>query len=312
MFCFSNIYRRTKATALIIITSIALPAAAQDFGYPSEKAFYKAHWNEVVQDQDSEQYYDNLQYLLFDYDNDGAAELYLWFNQYEQYLYSARNGKVVRVSDNSRETEDDFSIQNFEPHFMAPYELLFDKSVPDFEAMEQQVYDKWDIPGIWFGMHPKVEGTFNIKSVARAICNFDCPFLSEALDGFANGRCPYDNVEEFIVDPVNGFARLYSLADWVANNVELCYWNMKGGEKLVALNYHLSDKFNDEVESFQQTLFMKYDPATKRLNPIVAPIEGYNFKGEYNFKLPRKGKNITLIGVDHETLTWTGKGFKYK
>lgn len=297
---------------LLLAIAIALPTVAQDFGYPKEKAFYKAHWNEVVQDQDSEQYYDNLQYLLFDFNNDGVAELYLWFNQYEQYLYSARNGKVVRVSDNSRETEDDFSIQNFEPHFMAPYELLLDKSVPDFEAMEQQVYDKWDIPGIWFGMHPKVEGTFNIKSVARAICNFDCPFLSEALDGFANDRCPYDNVEEFIVDPVNGFARLYSLADWVANNVELCYWNMKGGEKLVALNYHLSDKFNDEVESFQQTLFMKYDSTTKCLNPIVAPIEGYNFKGEYNFELPRKGKNITLIGVDHETLTWTGKGFKYK
>lgn len=312
MFRFSHFYRNAKAMVLIFATAIALPAAAQDFGHPREKAFYKAHWNDIVKDQDPEQFYMHSQYVLHDCDCDGSAELYLWFGQNEQYLYTIKGDKAVRVSDSNRTVDDAFSLEPFEPHFMAPYEMLLDKPVAEFEAMEQQLYDKWDIPGIWFGMHPKVEGTFNIKSVARAICNFDCPFLTEALDGFANGKCPYDNVEEFVVDPANGYARLYSLADWINNMVELCYWNLPGGEKLVALNCHLSDKYNDEVDSFQQTLFMKYDPTTKRLNPIVAPIEGYNFKGEYNFELPRKGKNISLIGVDHETLKWTGSGFKHE
>lgn len=296
---------------IILALAVGLPASAQDFGYPKEKAFYKAHWSEIVKDQGPERYYDRSQYLLFDFDHDGSAELYLWFDQYAQYLYSIKDGKAVRVSDNTREADDDFRVQNFEPHFMAPYELLLDKPVPPFEAAEQHVYDKWSIPGIWFGLHPKVEGPFNIKSLARALYAFDCPFLSEALYGFAGGRCPYDNVEEFVVDPANGFARIYSLADWVTNVVELCYWNMAGGEKLVALNYHLTDEYGDEVDSFQHTLFMKYSPTTKQLTPIVAPIAGYNFKGEYNFSLPRKGKDITLIGVDQEKLKWTGSGFKY-
>lgn len=301
-----------RNAALMLALAVGLPAAAQDFGYPKEKAFYKAHWNEIVQDQDPERYFDRSQYFLYDFDNDHSAELYLWFGKNEYFLYSIKGGKVVRVSEFGRETDDDFYIANLEPHFMAPCQLLLDEPVPAFEAAEQHLYDKWDIPGIWFGMHPKVEGTFNIKSVACAICNFDCPFLSDALYDISQGKCSYDEIEEFVVDAANGYAKMSSIADWITNNVELCYWNLKGGEKLVALNYHLSDKYADEVESFQQTLFMKYDPTTKFLTPVVAPIEGYNFKGEFNYELPRKGKNITLIGVDYEELKWTGKGFKYE
>lgn len=286
---------------LAIAATIALPLAAQDFGYPKDKAFYKAHWKEIVKQLDPDQYMPGAQYILTDIDNDGAAELYLWFSQKDTYFFGNQDNKLVRLSE----------PEYFYPHFMAPYELLLDKPVPQEMELVQHVYDKEDIPGIWFKLHPTVEGTFNIASACAALNIFDCAYLNDALYSLANNAYGEEYFREFVLDTKNGYAAVEFSTRYI-KKIELCYWNLPNNEKLLALHYHLADEIDeDNVNWFEQTLFMKYIPATNRLEPIVAPIEGFDFQTEYNFSLPRKGKNITLIGADNHELTWTGNGFRY-
>ena len=292
---------------------LSLPIAAQDFGYPKDKAFYKAHWNEIVKDLGGPDMLFNAQYVLFDFNKDNSAELYLWLSPKDEYLYSIKGGKVVRVSETARPVEDEFWLGQFYAHFMAPYEMLLDKSVNQDMAMEQHFYDFVDVPGIWFKLHPKVEGTFNIKSALKAINCFDCDVLGDALYALSTGVYDKSAVADgdYVVDVQNGYAMISYRGDRI-NMVESCYWNLPTGEKLLALHFHLSGNGADgNTEWLEQTLFMKYDPKTKVLNPVVAPIQGYDFQEEYNFSLPRKGKNITLIGADNRELKWTGNGFKY-
>lgn len=297
--------------AAVLCLVLPLMAHAQDFGYPKDKAFYKAHWNEVLEDLGPDQFFFRVQYVLFDFDNDKSAELYLWFSMKEAYLYSIKDNKVVRVSETARTMKDEYWLDSFYPHFMAPIELLLDQPIEQFESMEQQVYDMYEIPGIWFGLNPKVEGTFNVKSAANAILEFDCRDLSEALYAIANDEYSEEDMEEYVLDIKNGYASVAYKGDYI-NKVELCYWNMENGEKLMALHYQLTEEWGEgNLDWFEQTLFMKYNPKTHRLQPIVAPIQGFDFKAEYNFSLPRKGKNITLIGAEDHELQWTGSGFKY-
>lgn len=297
--------------AILLASMIALPLSAQDFGYAKDKAFYKAHWDEVVKDLGPDKYLDGAQYVLFDFDEDGSAELYLWFDKHDEYLYTNKGNKVVRVSETRREVDDAFDLSSFYAHFMAPYELLLDQPVKDFEAMEQHIYGRFDIPKIWFGMHPEIEGKFNIKNAINALLNFDCEFLSDAMYALYCEEYEKDEVNEFVVDVTNGYAK-YEFKSHYYNMVEFCYWNLTGGEKLLAMHYHIGGYEDDEESDwFEQTLFMKYDPVTNRLNPVVAPIEGYDFKQEFNFQLPRRGKNIMLIGPDNDELVWNGSGFKY-
>ena len=297
--------------AVALTLSFSLQLSAQDFGYPKDKAFYKAHWDEVLKDLGPDQYFFDTHYVLFDFDKDGTAELYLRFSKDEEYLYTIKDNKVIRVSETARQVEDEFWLGSFYPYFMAPYELLLDKPVKEFESMEQQVYDIFEIPRIWFEIHPKVEGTFNIKSALKNICCFDSGFFSDALYTLETGEYSNDYVEEFVLDLSNGYASVKFRTDYM-NKVEACYWNMANGEKLLAVHYHLTDVWGDNnVDWFEHILFMKYNPTTKRLNPVVAPIEGFDFQTEYNFSLPRKGKNITLIGAENHELQWTGSGFKY-
>lgn len=302
-----------RTTAITLAMALALPLAAQDFGHPHDKAFYKAHWNEVEKDLGPDVYMGGAQYILFDFDKDGTAELYLWFSQQEEYLYTIKGDKVVRVSETARPVEDQFWLGSFYPHFMAPYELLLDQPVEQAMELEQHIYDMFDIPGIWFKLHPKVEEAFNIKSAIEALNCFDCYKLSDAMQALHTGNYNREEVEEggFVVDAANGYAK-YRYKSPTMNMVEFCYWNLTNGEKLLAMHYHLSDQREDgNTEWFEQTLFMKYDPTTKRLEPTVAPIKGYDFQQEYNFSLPRRGKNIELIGADNSELKWTGNGFEY-
>lgn len=297
--------------SMLLLSLIALPSVAQDFGYPNDKAFFKAHWNEVVKDLSHKDYIDGAQYILFDFDGDGSAELYLWFDKKDAYLYQNKGGKAVRVSETNRNVHDTFDLGPFYPHFMAPYELLLDLPVKNFEAMEQHIYGRYDIPRIWFGMHPEVEAPFNIKNAINALLDFDCEFLSEAMYALYCGEYSKDEVKEFVVDVSNGYAS-YEFKTYYKNKVEFCYWNLPAGEKLLAMHYHIAGYEDDERDDwFEQTLFMKYDPQSKRLNPVVAPISGYDFRQEFNFNLPRRGKNILLIGADDKHLVWTGSGFKY-
>lgn len=300
-----------KTWVLMFALLLSLPIMAQDFGYPKDKAFYKAHWNEVVKDLGDDVLLDRAQYVLFDFDKDGRAELYLWFSKQEEYLYAIQGNRVVRVSETARTVEDQYWLGSFYPHFMAPHQYLLDQPVPAFQAAEQQIYDMYDIPVIWFGMKPKVEGTFNIKSAIDALNCFDCWHLTDALTALTTGEYEKDFVSEYVVDTANGYAK-FAYKDDHIRMVELCYWNLANGEKLLAMHFHFAyPAVDEEIEWFEHTLFMKYNPKTKCLEPVVAPIKGFDFQTEYNFSLPRKGKNITLVGADNHELKWTGRGFEY-
>lgn len=300
-----------RKLAMTMTLTLSLSASAQDFGHPKDKAFYKAHWNEIVKDLGPDAYIGNAQYVLHDFNKDHSAELYLWLGHGEEYLYSIKNNKVVRVSETARTVEDEFWLGSFYAHFMAPYEMLLDKPVNQEYESEQHLYEAYDVPGIWFKLHPKVKGTFNIKTAIEAIYCFDCEYIGDALYALYSGRYDKEEAEEYVVDVQNGYAK-YQYNTSTMNMVEVCYWNMANGEKLLAMHYHVSgNPQGDNVDPIEQTLFMKYNPKTKVLNPVVAPIQGFNFQMECNFSLPRKGKNITLIAADNDELKWTGSGFKY-
>lgn len=300
--------------AMALAMILAIPAAAQDFGHPKDKAFYKAHWNDIVEDLGPDAYLRDAQYVLFDFDKDGRAELYLRISRMEEYLYAIKGNKAVRVSETERPIEDQYWLGSFYAHFMAPYELLLDKPVDQEMVTEQHLYDMFDVPGIWFKLHPQVKGTFNIKTAIEALYCFDCHKLSDAMYALYTGRYDRNEVDKedgFVVDIANGYAK-YSYNTETMNMVEFCYWNLPNGEKLLAMHYHFSDTLGDgNTEWFEQTLFMKYDAKTKQLEPIVAPIKGFDFQEEYSFGLPRRGKNIKLYGAEDRELKWTGSGFEY-
>ena len=306
----SNFQNNVRAVLMLLALTLSMPVVAQDFGYPSDKEFYKTHWNDVVADQGPDSMLELAQYVLFDFDKDGHAELYLWFTRGEEYLYAIRNNRVVRVNDTRQPVNNEYHLESFYPHFMAPCQLLLDQPVQEFVAMEQQSYDMMDVPRIWFGMHPVVEGTFGLKKAVEAIYCFDCHLLDDLLSALASGQHSPEYYEEYVMDTRNGYA-MARLKTPHMNMVEMCYWNLANGAKLLAMHYHLSEEYDGQVTWFEQTLFMKYNPVTKRLDPVVAPIEGFDFMTEYNFSLPRKGLNINLIGAEDHELKWTGSGFRY-
>lgn len=286
-------------------------AAAQDFGYPKEKAFYKAHWAEVVKAINTSDI-SMAQYVLNDFNHDGKAELYLHVSNEEEYVLTEKNGKPVVVGSKASLEENEFCLDNFYLHFSAPYQLLLDKKVPQEHEWEQHIYDPEEIPDVWFALHPKVEGAFNIKSVVNALYCVDCYKLGDALSELYSGRYDKSQVSEYVMDVKNGYAMIqYNTKYW--NMVEVCYWNTTDGKKLVALHYG----FNDEDENgnatntIERLLFMRYDAAKKTLEPIAAPISKFDFQYECNIVLPRRGKNISLTGPQDDYLEWTGKGFKY-
>lgn len=297
----------TLAIAMMSVSAVS----AQDFGYPTEKAFYKAHWGEILTDLGSDFYVFDTRYVLYDFDHDGRAELYLWKSKGEEYLYAIQNDKAVRVSETARPIEDNFWLGAFYAHYMAPYELLIDEPIAPWQPMEQHIYDMFDIPHVWFGMHPKVEGKFNIKSAIEALACFDCQFLSDAMYYLAKGKYDAEEpVDEFVVDLTNGYAR-FKAKDETMNMVEFCYWNKADGKKLLAMHYHTSETFSDgDVTWFEQILFMEYNPKTQEMTPVVAPIKGLDLQEEFNMELPRRGKDIRLIGVEESWLKWTGEGFE--
>lgn len=298
-------------TAVVLLLS--LPLSAQDFGHPKDKAFYKAHWNEVVRDLGPDVFIDNAQYVLFDFDKDNTAELYLWLSNYEEYVFTIKNNKVVRVSDaSSRKQDGKYSLREFYAHFMAPYQMLLDKQIDKRYNTEQHLYDMYDLPSLWFKLNPKVKGKFNIRSAIDAIHCFDCETLGDIMRALTTGEYSKDYIDEYVCDVANGYA-CASIKGETINKAEFCYWNLKNGEKLLAMHYHLSNRLpnSNDTEWFEQILFMKYNPKTQRLTPVVAPIQNFDFMHECNFVLPRHGKNITLSGVEETVLSWTGSGFKF-
>lgn len=300
-----------KQLAIAAIMTLALPLTAQDFGYPNDKAFFKAHWQEVVNDLGPDKYLDNAQYVLFDFDQDGQAELYLWFTRHDEYLYAKRGDKAVRVSESARTEQDQYQLDGrFYPHFMAPYQLLIDQPIKEGILTEQHIYDRFDVPGIWFRLHPKVEGKFGIKKAIEALNCFDCEMISDAMYALTTGQYDKEFTRECLVDLANGYA-VYEMNTHYKNEVEFCYWNLADGDKLLAMHYHIGGYEDDDADWFEHTLFMRYNAKTQYLEPVVAPIQGFDFVREYNFALPRKGKNILLIGADDNELVWTGNGFKY-
>ncbi len=297
-----------RTLTLSFALMLGLPMMAQDFGYPKDKAFYKAHWNEVLSDLGPDAIVENAQYLLHDFNKDGKAELYVWLGNRNAYLYSAKNNKVVRVSETARPVEDEFWLGSFYPHFMAPWQMLVDKPVKKEVATEQHFYSVTDLPEIWFRLDPVVQGTFNIKTAMDAVVCFDCEYVGDAVYELCHNKSSVD-AEEFVVDVANGYAK-YKFKSDTMNEVEFCYWNMAEGQKLLAMHVHVSSDYGNGMEFFEQTFFMKYNPKTKHLVPIVAPIQGFDFQKECNIALPRKGKNIKLIAAEDEELKWTGNGFK--
>jgi len=313
----SIIKDKRVALAAALTLTLSLPLTAQDFGYPQDRAFYKAHWQEVIADLnlEDEDYLFDAQYVLYDFNHDNTAELYLRLNKNNEYLYANQGGKVVRVSQTDRQVHDDFWLARFTPYFMAPYQLLIDKPINKSFNTEQQLYDIDDIPGLWFKMETGVSGVFNIKSVAQALDCFDCNGYRDALYALSTGQYSKEEVKEFVLDTKNGYASVTYKSDY-PNMVELCYWNMAGGEKLVAVHYDLTEVWgenNDNVYNFEQLLFLKFNPKKKELEPIVAPIKGFDFSIQGNIALPRKGLNIVLRNeTDEHQLKWTGSGFQFE
>lgn len=301
-----------KQVLMAIAITFSSSLSAQDFGYPQDKAFYKAHWNDIVKDLRDEYYLENMMYMLYDFDKDNRAELFLWTEERIRFLYAIKGGKAVRVCD-SQKDDPKYNFYSFYPYFLAPVQYLLDKKLPDGVQTEQQLYDKYSIVPAWYRTHPRVTGTFNIKTLAANLLEFDCFKIGDALQDIANGRKDESTMSEFTVDVKNGYACIRYNTPYF-NTVELCYWNLTNGEKLVALAYEISDETETDVESFTHILFMKYNPKTKQLNPIAAPIQGFDFFKSYRFNLPQQGKNIQLSaddGEDDHTLQWTGNGFKY-
>lgn len=302
---------KLRNVAVLLATALAMPLCAQDFGYPKEKAFYKAHWDDIVADQEG----DNssfARYALQDFDHDGWAELYVFLWNKNEYLYTKKGNKAVRVSETQRPVEDLFSLDSFVPYYLAPCYMLQDKPMPEFESMEQHFYDRYEFPNVWFGLHPKVEA-FNLKNALNALVVCDSEFISDALSIMAGGHYDKSDVKNVVIDAANGYASVEFKTE-NKNFVECCYWNLANGGKLLAVHYLLNGHDEDPEGPFEQILFMKYDSKTKRMNPIVAPIKNFDFQMEFHFELPRKGKDIHLTGFTSMPmiLKWNGNGFDYK
>lgn len=302
-----------RKTIMALALMLALPLSAQDFGYPKSKAFFKAHGEDLTKDLGDNTALFGAQYVLYDFDGDGSAELYVRNFMQEAFVYAIKGNKAVRIAENSLEKRDEY-VRDFHPCFMAPIEMLFDKPVPSGITTEQHIYDMDDLPFVWYRLRPKVSGTFNIKSAMQSLNTFDCVMLNDAIDALCTGNYDKSQVDAdggYIMDPSNGYARISYTAE-PRGTIEFCYWNMKGGEKLFAMHYlYFTKDLDDNPFETEQTLFMKYDPKTKSMMPIVAPIEGFDFKFDCNFELPRTGKNIRLVGPTVRELKWTGSGFKY-
>ncbi len=314
MITFWNIkqfvMKKLRTLASLMTLTLALPLSAQDFGYAKDKAFYKAHWGEIVKELEETHIMENAQYILYDFDNDKSAELYLWFEMGDEVFYSIKDNQLTRLSAKDPQLYEQMNLDYFTPHYMAPCQLLLDKPLNPQLNTEQHIYDRFELPHIWFKLHPKVEGKFNIKTAIDAIRSFDCDVVEEALYSLVSGAYEKERIKEFVVDPANGYACIrYNTP--TMNMLECCYWNMDNGQKLFALHYHVSDRLNGEVVWLEQTMFMTYDPKTQYMTPVVAPIEGFDFRFDCNFSLPRRGKNISLSGPEEAELQWNGKGFTF-
>lgn len=302
--------KRIIGTALMAMW-LTLPAEAQDFGYPREKAQYKAHWQEIVKDLGRDKWLGDAEYVLYDFNHDGQAELFLHLQDNDEYVYALKNNRAVRVSETNRKTKDAFWLGQFFPFFTAPYEMLVDKTFDRRMATEQQIYDMEDMPRLWFKLRPQVTGSFNLKQAIKALNSFDCRFLSDAMYALHTGQYDRREVSEYVMDTANGYARI-TYRNETQDELEFAVWNTTDGRKLMAMHYQVAQVMPDgRKDVTERIMFMRYDPKTRVMTPIVAPIKGYDFTADVNLQLPRKGKNILMTGAGNHELKWTGTGFKF-
>lgn len=118
------------------------------------------------------------------------------------------------------------------------------------------------------------------------------------------------------IDVPNG----YILAGYSAENhingdyraIECCYWRMKNGHSLFAVNHLMS------YDALALN-FYEYDPATHILtpSPLITSYEGIPIGYNCRNVLPRVGKSIQMVDAENvyhlmATQTWNGERFELK
>lgn len=119
---------------------------------------------------------------------------------------------------------------------------------------------------------------------------------------------------ETVIDRKNGYVRVcFNEYEHNPNKnfVELTYWNLSEGKKLVVLNFDYDQKEDDQIFSrgkAHDILFYEYNPSSKKLQPIEPPVQGLvDLTG---VRLPRKGRDLLLPGG--KKLWWNNGTFTTK
>ena len=166
----------------------------------------------------------------------------------------------------------------------------------------------------------------DIETFAFAICKkFPQCETNKAMMEYLMDPKGYNN-QDFKVEssPRNGYIHCMELVQ-TTPITDVCYWNRKNGNKLVAAYMEASHESGEWSENL--VVFYDYDPATDVMTPEPALTEMIekrikNFDS-YAVVLPKEGKDIKVTGyvIDKENdsadavelkLKWDGNTFEWE
>ena len=148
-----------------------------------------------------------------------------------------------------------------------------------------QIRDEWPKASLEV---PQVKGRIGIAEFAQAFVSvYKGNVLTDEVKAQLDspGR-ENEDVYEFILDRQNGYLALQFVSDGTLR-MEMCYWNLKDGRKLVAVNM-----FNVYEDRNALLALYKYNPESGRLEPDI-DNSFYDMDVPFStFLLPREGKDI--------------------
>lgn len=135
---------------------------------------------------------------------------------------------------------------------------------------------------------PQVKGRIGIAEFAQAFTSVykGNDLTDEIKAQLDNPGRVNEDVYEFILDRQNGYCALQFVSDGTVR-MEMCFWNLKDGWKLVAVNM-----FNVYEDKDALLMLYKYNPDSERLEPDL-DNSFYDMDAPFStFLLPREGKDI--------------------
>lgn len=159
-------------------------------------------------------------------------------------------------------------------------------------------------------------------SFAMAYPNYIGQLMTAKLIGLDESS----RVSNFVLDEHNGYIEGHSLTEF-DNSIQMCYWNCANGDVIVAVAIqgreykpegYVNTAHDDPEEPstiINDLMFFKVEKGEVMWLPKTPKqMTGKNFNyANYEIKLPREGKNITLINRNNgskTTLRWNGQNFK--